>query len=140
MENVIAVDDAVYAALVAARVGFESPNDVLRRLLLPEAASAATFKDVKDEVAGRAARSGQLATLLDRGLIEIGDTLRHTRVRKGQVFSAEVLEGGLIRTEKGVYSSPSPALKALVGSEINGWHHWIHTSSEKTLAQLRDSL
>ncbi|MFI6171407.1 hypothetical protein ACIBCN_31845 [Nocardia sp. NPDC051052] len=137
MEHELVVDNEVFEALVAARRGFESANDVLRRLLLDSSRSTGPTKNVTNSEQPRA---GQLAALLERGLIESGDDLRHERVRSGQVFVAEVLDGGLLRTDKGVYGAPSPALKALVGSDINGWQNWIHTRSGKTLSQLRDSL
>lgn len=136
MEHELVVDDEVFEVLVAARRGFESANDVLRRLLL--GGSGATAAAVVTTSAQR--RTGQLSALLENGLIESGDELRHERVRKGQVFVAEVLDDGQIRTGTGIYGSPSPALKALVGSDINGWHHWVHTRSGKTLSQLRDRL
>ncbi|MEV6556396.1 hypothetical protein AB0M22_11825 [Nocardia sp. NPDC051756] len=136
MEHELVVDNEVFEALVAARRGFESANDVLRRLLLGSRSTGTT----KNMTNSGQQRAGQLAALLERGLIESGDELRHERVRSGQVFVAEVLDDGLLRTDKGIYSAPSPALKALVGSDINGWQNWIHTRSDKTLSQLRDSL
>ncbi|MFE9579059.1 hypothetical protein ACFYO1_21930 [Nocardia sp. NPDC006044] len=137
MEHELVVDNEVFEALVAARRGFESPNDVLRRLLLDSSRSQGAAKGVTKQ---GEPRTGQLAALLERGLIESGDELSHERVRRGQVFVAEVLEDGLLRTTEGVYEAPSPALKALVGSDINGWKNWIHTRSGKTLSQLRDLL
>ncbi|KAA8890080.1 hypothetical protein F3087_01820 [Nocardia colli] len=139
MARKIVVDDEVFKALVAARVDFESENDVLRRLLLAGDDSSPPPSPSTLDTAGQP-RVGQLAILLERGLIRSGDELQHHRIRKGQVFTATVLDGGLIQTAEGVYGSPSPALKALVGSDINGWHYWIHTRSGKTLRELRASL
>jgi len=136
MEHEIVVDDEVYNALAQHRRGFEQPNDVLRRLL---------FASDDDPIAHTAnisspPRLGRLLPLMEAGLVKSGDELRHERVRKGQVLKATIAEGGLLRTEKGIYSAPSPALKALVGTEIDGWHKWIHTRSGKTLRELRNML
>ena len=136
MEHSISVDDEVYGALVRNRQGFEQPNDVLRRILL----SGESPKVVCGDAAGQAPRIGRLSALVDAGLVDIGDQLRHERVRKGQVLVGEVIEGGSIRTVNGVYSAPSPALKGLVGTDIDGWHNWIHVRSGKSLRELRASL
>ncbi|MGW5223187.1 restriction system modified-DNA reader domain-containing protein [Nocardia sp. NPDC004085] len=131
MEHEIVVDDEVYSALAELRRGFEQPNDVLRRLLLTDDSSASIPSPP---------RIGRLAPLMDAGLVKSGDALRHERVRKGQIFTATIKDGGLISTDKGIYTAPSPALKDLVGTEIDGWHNWIHISSGKSLRELRNSL
>ncbi|MGW6425795.1 restriction system modified-DNA reader domain-containing protein [Nocardia sp. NPDC055053] len=136
MEHEIRVDDDVYRALVRNRQGFEQPNDVLRRLLL----GGESPRGAVDDRAERGPRIGRLSALVDAGLIDIGDQLRHERVRKGQVLVGEVVEGGSIRTVNGVYSAPSPALKSLVGTDIDGWHNWVHVRSGKSLRELRASL
>ncbi len=69
--------------------------------------------------------------------MKVGDELHHERVRRGDFLVATVAQGGQIQTEKGLYREPSPALKDLVGSDINGWHGWTHVKSGKTLRQLR---
>ncbi|MFF0491409.1 hypothetical protein ACFYTQ_20490 [Nocardia sp. NPDC004068] len=133
MEHQISVDEEVFDALVQHRQGFEQPNDVLRRLLLGDPpARPETFKLSKS-------RTGRLAPLLAAGLLEAGDELRHERVRKGQVFTAIVTSEGMLQTSEGVYSAPSPALKTLVGTEVDGWHNWVHVRSGKTLRELRES-
>ncbi|MFD6449948.1 hypothetical protein ACFWF3_04150 [Nocardia sp. NPDC060220] len=135
MDHEISVDEDVYQALARHRKGFEQPNDVLRRLLLdrePPRAGSSAMEVIP--------RIGRLSALVDAGLIDVGDQLRHERVRKGQVLVGEVAEGGSIRTVNGVYSAPSPALKGLVGSDIDGWHNWIHVRSGKSLRELRSNL
>ncbi|KAF0849569.1 restriction system modified-DNA reader domain-containing protein [Nocardia caishijiensis] len=135
MNHQISVDDDVYQALVRNRRGFEQPNDVLRRLLLdgePPNAQGLVMEAIP--------RRGRLSALVDARLVAAGDQLRHERVRKGQVVVAEIVEGGSIRTVNGLYSAPSPALKDLVGTDIDGWHNWIHVPSGRTLRELRSEL
>ncbi|MFB7876826.1 hypothetical protein ACFC06_16345 [Nocardia sp. NPDC056064] len=129
----IHIDDEVYSALVDLREGFEQPNDVLRRLLLDRMPRPGSMKSY-------ALGAGRLSPLIAAGLIEVGDRLRHERVRKGQVFTGVVTEGGGISTEHGVYAAPSRALKDLVGTEIDGWHYWTHIPSGKSLRELRGEL
>ncbi|WP_433656864.1 hypothetical protein ACQPW1_36255 [Nocardia sp. CA-128927] len=136
MGRSIEIDDEVYQALGHRVRGFESPNDVLRRLLIPNKSDIAP-----GDTAGPAkSQTGRLAPLISSNLVKSGDELRHERVRKGQTFVATVTPDGLIQTEKGVYVAPSPALRDLVGSQIDGWQNWVHTPSGMTLRQLRSSL
>ncbi|RBO91422.1 restriction system modified-DNA reader domain-containing protein [Nocardia puris] len=128
----IEVDDDVYEALVRLRSGFELPNDVLRRVLLEQAEPVPPAPTVPRRV-------GRLMPLLRAGLVQGGDELRHERVRKGQIFTGEVTVTGYIKTERGRYSTPSPALKDLVGTEIDGWQNWLHVRSGKSLRELRDA-
>ncbi|MFC9516449.1 hypothetical protein ACFTSD_12030 [Nocardiaceae bacterium NPDC056970] len=136
MGHTIEVDDEVYKVLEQHVRGFEQPNDVLRRLLV--ANEAKRVAPETDTVS--APLIGRLAPLIDSGLAAIGDELRHERVRKGQIFTATIASGGRIQTPKGIYSAPSPALRELVGTQIDGWHNWIHSRSGKTLRELRNSL
>ncbi|MFF0541217.1 hypothetical protein ACFYTF_00085 [Nocardia thailandica] len=135
MEHTISIDDEVYQALVRNRRGFEQPNDVLRRVLFLEGGEPEVVAAEPPTV-----QVGRLSMLLDAGLIEVGDQLSHRRVRKGQVLEAEVAAGGAIRTSRGIYAAPSPALGDLVGTAIDGWHNWIHVRSGKSLRELRSSL
>ncbi|APE33975.1 hypothetical protein BOX37_08315 [Nocardia mangyaensis] len=107
---------------------------MLRRLLLGKEGTGTSGQPNEKP------RIGRLSALVDAGLIEVGDELRHERVRKGQVLVAEVAEGGSIRTANGLYSAPSPALKDLIGTDIDGWHNWIHVRSGKSLRELRSAL
>lgn len=124
----IEIDDQVYAELGRHVQGFEQPNDVLRRLLLPGQVPAAS---------PAASASGQLAPLLAAGVIHPGDALSHVQKRKGGVFAGTVESDGTISTVHGRYQAPSPALKDLVGSSIDGWAFWTHVPSGRSLRQLR---
>ncbi len=130
----IEIDDDVYAELGRHVKGFEQPNDVLRRMLLAEAAAEAPSRT---ELAGR---KGKLLPLLEGGLIKPGDKLRHVQTRKGNIFEATVTASGEIVTTKGTYPAPSPALVDFVGSQIDGWANWLHLPSGKSLRQLRSTL
>ena len=121
----IEIDDEVYAWLADKAKGFEQPNDVLRRELL--GASAMT----EDRSA-----KGRLWPLLQAGLIEAGDELRHDQPRKGRTHRGVVEADGRIRTEKGLYEHPSRALGDLVDTSISGPANWIHDRSGKPLYQL----
>jgi len=129
----IEIDDDVYAELERHVRGFEQPNDVLRRLLLKEEAG----KGGADVAAPRA---GRLLPLIGAGLLAPDDALRHEQARKGGVFAATVTASGWLRTRKGLYQAPSPALTDLVGSQIDGWANWVHVPSGKSLRRLRDEL
>ncbi|WP_280266737.1 hypothetical protein [Nocardia wallacei] len=154
MRHTIVVDDEVFDVLVRHRRGFEQPNDVLRRLLIAGETELIGMDgdSTVDAVAGDAvpgdsfvhgtdsSRVGRLAQLIDAGLVAAGDELRHDRIRKGQTLKAVVTANGYVQTSKGVYEAPSPALRELVGSQIDGWRNWVHVSTGKSLRELRDSL
>ena len=38
------------------------------------------------------------------------------------------------------FKKVSPALKACVGTEVNGWSRWVHERSGRSLSDLRDQL
>lgn len=130
MPHRIEIDDEVYAELERHVKGFEQPNDVLRRLVLNDK-SAPSLPKVPN-------RKGKLLPLLQAELIAVGDVLVHERKRKGDTFEATVAEHGWLDVNGRLYQSPSPALGELVGSQIDGWHNWMHVKSGKTLRQLRD--
>ncbi|HVF04912.1 MAG TPA: hypothetical protein VNA20_08740 [Frankiaceae bacterium] len=127
----IDIDNDVYAYLERHARGFETPNDVLRRLL-----------DVPPAPAGAPARGprGALAPLLDAGLVKPGDSLVHTQVRKGRTFRATIDAAGWVTTEQGRYRAPSPALRDFVGSEVDGWANWQHERTGRRLRDLRAQL
>jgi hypothetical protein len=136
----IHVDDEVYAAMEAEAIGFETPNDVLRRKFLGNGAGhTSSPRRSASSGSGRSAGGG-LTELIASGLIAPGDELSHVRVRSGQRLSGVVEEDGCIKTKLGRYASPSPALGGLTGTAINGWANWIHVPSGKTLDQLRKEL
>ena len=137
----IEVDEDVFRRLQARATPFvDKPNDVIRRLL----------DEVEEGSAGngRASRTasvddsqiGRLRGLIEAGLVEPGDTVRHRRKRTGEVFRATITAGGCLRVDGAdrLFGEPSPALRHFTGSQIDGWNNWMHERSEKTLRQLRD--
>ncbi|QHD88377.1 hypothetical protein GR168_23030 (plasmid) [Gordonia sp. JH63] len=132
MPHKIEIDDEVYRELERHVKGFESPNNVLRRLLLGDKIST-THSEASIRTPGK------LLVLLEAGQIHAHDTLTHHQPRKHRTFTATVEDHGWIRTEKDMYNNPSRALADLVGSQIDGWANWVHEPSGRTLGQLRDS-
>jgi hypothetical protein len=124
----IEVDDEVYTALQREAVAFEetTPNDVLRRMLLAGTPRPSVGKP------------GDLMPLLAAGRLEAGDKLVHHQPRKRRTFTAEVTPDGYIQLHDGRrFAAPSPALKACVGSEINGWGQWQVERTGQPLQELR---
>src|SRR4051794_33860941 len=113
----IEIDEDVYAALAERAKGFDTPNDVLRRLLLEGSAAAA---DRAPSGFDASTSPGALAALIDAGSVKPGDSLLHTKVRSGQTFIGTVESDGWVRTKLGRYKAPSRALGELVGTAING--------------------
>jgi hypothetical protein len=146
----IEIDDEVYAFLGAeARPFQDSPNDVLRRLLLGNSSrSAARPAEPPRAIPLKRPRPriipkrgpGRLSRLIQEELVSAGDQLTHERKRTGDIFHATVTGDGWIRAEGQDYVAPSPALKAYVGTEIDGWAYWVHDESGKTLRELRSEL
>ncbi|MFC4068194.1 restriction system modified-DNA reader domain-containing protein [Actinoplanes subglobosus] len=135
----IEVDDDVYAHLERHVRGFEQPNDVLRRLLFEQPQAPATSSS--PGTTSTTVIRGKLKPLLEQGeTLKAGDTLTHTQVRKGRTFTATVEPDGWIKTDKGRYREPSPALSELVGTAIDGWAYWIHETSGKSLRTLRSEI
>ena len=126
----IEIDDEVYKFLEHRARGFQRPNDVLRSMLLEGEPGA-------EGVSSR--RPGKLVGLLAQGLISPGDRLVHVQVRKGGHFLGVVTEDGWIQTEIDSYAEPSPALRDLVRSQIDGWANWTHERSQKSLRNLRSA-
>lgn len=130
----IEIDDDVFRHLQTHAEPFvDTANSVLRRLLFagtaPEAPSGRT----------RATAPGDLALLLKEDLLVAGDELNHSQPRKGLVHKATVREDGWIVLPTGeAFAKPSPALKACVGSEINGWGNWHVTRTGERLQDLRE--
>lgn len=91
--------------------------------------------------ANQARDPGGLAPLIDAGLVRAGEELRHTQHRKGIDLHAVVTDDGHVETPDGRrFRQPSPALKHLVGHEVNGWKSWTVVRHGKTLADLRAAL
>lgn len=130
----IEIDDEVYALLQRhARPFVDRENDVLRRLLQLDAGTGT--------VTAGARGSGDLADLIEAELLKPGDELEHVQTRKRLTHRAVVTADGKIRLPDGsTYAKPSPALKACVGHDINGWGQWTHVRSRRTLQALREEL
>lgn len=139
----IDVDADVYEEMKRHAEPFESPNDMLRRLLLNLAGIAALSQNSQisasslNPSAAQDGAKGKLLPLIDAGLVQPGDQLRFEQVRRGHVFEGHVSVRGQIVTAKGTHASPSPALAELTGSQINGWSNWVHVQSGKTLHALK---
>ncbi|NHO85141.1 MULTISPECIES: hypothetical protein [unclassified Micromonospora] len=131
----IEIDDEVYAELERNVKGFEQPNDVLRRLLLEKGHSRAAVSGMPNAAAPSI--PGALTALIEKGLVQAGDTLSHVQVRKGRRFAAIIEADGWIRTDLGRYKEPSPALGKLTGTSIDGWAYWVHDTTKQSLRQLR---
>ncbi|MFD5929458.1 hypothetical protein [Streptomyces sp. NPDC060333] len=124
----IEIDDEVFAFLQnESEPLVDTPNDVLRRLLL------------KNEGAGPERRPGDLMPLLDAGLLLPGDKLTHHQPRRGLTHAAVVTADGWIEIEDGrAFPKPSPALKAQTGTEINGYGKYFHERTGQPLQALRE--
>lgn len=133
MTHKVEIDDEVFTFLQRqARPLVDSVNDVLRRLLLPKESG---------EAKQAARRPGNLARLVDAGLVQAGDRLTHTRKRSGQTFHAIITADGWTELPDGrPFRGPSPALREYVGTQIDGNANWTHDASGRTLRQLLDTL
>lgn len=126
----IEVDDEVFAVLQRDAIPFvdTTPNDVLRRKLLGDKAKPTN------------AKAGDLMPLIDAGRLKVGDRLVHHQPRKRRTYTAEVTPDGYIQLSDGRrFAAPSPALKACVGSEINGWYQWTVDRTGRPLQDLRNA-
>lgn len=128
----IDVDDDVFALLQRHSVPLvDTPNDVLRRLLLEGVPAAVTADGDR--------RAGALLPLLEFGLVQAGDMLRHRQPRLNRTHEATITADGWVELpDARAYARPSPALKAQTGSDINGWGQYIHVPTGRSLQELRE--
>lgn len=84
--------------------------------------------------------TGSILPLIEAGLVKPGDELLHDQIRTGVRVRASVTAGGRIETSAGTFDAPSPALRALVGYEVNGWQEWTHVPTGELLSSLRSRL
>lgn len=134
----IEIDDEIYAHLERNVKGFEQPNDVLRRLLFGEIPNdVGTSRKTPRQ---STAIPGKLRILLENDKVKAGDVLTHTQVRKDRTFTATIEQDGWIKTEKGRFKDPSPALGAFTGTSVDGWANWIHEPTGKPLGALRSEI
>ena len=129
----VPLDQDVYEELGKHVRGFETPNDVLRRMLFGE-------EDKKPEQVQAHRRPGSLQKLLDAGLIKPGDRLVHHQKRLKASHYGTVEADGWVTTLVNSYKDLSPALGALVGTPISGPAFWIHEPSGKSINQLKAQL
>ncbi|MEU7021614.1 hypothetical protein ABZ990_13260 [Streptomyces sp. NPDC046203] len=131
----IEIDDEVFAFLQSRSVPLvDTPNDVLRRLLLKDA--DLPTKPAEDR------RPGDLMPFIGAGLLKAGDKLIHVQPRRGLTHEATVTADGWLEIEDGrLFSKPSPALKAQTGVDINGYGKYVlKESPEVRLQDLREQL
>ncbi|MEQ4303739.1 hypothetical protein ABNF97_20565 [Plantactinospora sp. B6F1] len=130
------MDDEVYALLQQHAQPFvDRENDVLRRLLGLDG-------EQPPRTAGAPRRrTGDLMPFINAELLRPGDELVHVQPRRGLEHRATVTSDGHLELADGrVFGKPSPALKACVGHDINGWDQWTHTPSGHRLKDLREEL
>ncbi|MEU7222656.1 hypothetical protein [Streptomyces chrestomyceticus] len=131
----IEIDDEVFEFLQSRSEPLvDTPNDVLRRLLLRDAGLPA--KSAEDR------RPGDLMPFITAGLLEAGDKLIHVQPRRGLTHEATVTADGWLEIEDGrAFSKPSPALKAQTGVDINGYGKYVlKKNPEVRLQDLREQL
>ena len=72
-----------------------------------------------------------ISALLNSGLLKVGTRLVWKR-RGGEHFSAEIIEGGRIKTSDGsLHKSPSGAARSLIGRPVDGWIVWQTTDGQQ---------
>jgi hypothetical protein len=133
----IEVDDEVFAFLQQhCEPLVDTPNDVLRRLLLnaeaedPQQKTALPRKQLRR-------RPGALMPLLNAGVVAAGDLLRHRQPRRRMAHEATVTSRGWLELPDGSqFSTPSRALAEQTGTTINGWLY-VHVPSGLSLYELR---
>ena len=137
----IEIDDEVFAVLqLHARPLEDAANDVLRRLLLCQGNGEATRPSGETRPSRPRKGTGDLMPFLEAGLLQPGDQLTHSQPRKGLVHQAVVAADGWLEVAGRPFPKVSPALKACVGHEINGWGQWTHKRTGRRLQSLREEL
>lgn len=81
-------------------------------------------------------RTGELMPFIKSGKIAPDDVLIYTK-RNGETYRGVVSNDGWIRANENTYSSPSGALKACLGHDVNGWKTWTHQRTGQLLDALR---
>lgn len=136
----IEVDDEVFALLQQLAVPFvDTPNSVLRRELLGSKqgkSSRMSTSNLSVPATRLHSRTGELMPFITSGKIEPDDILIYTK-RNGESFRATVTNDGWISVNGNTFSSPSGALKACVGHDVNGWKTWTHQRTNQLLDTFR---
>jgi len=133
----VEIEEDLAAAIQGKILMGESRERMVQRLLLEALQEKAA---VQRRGRTRVDVPGTVRQLLDDGLVTEDDEIRYTEVRRGIVHIGRIDADGRIHTNMGVHTSPSTALRQLVGYTMNGWKCWIHVASGKTLAELRGEL
>ncbi|GAA3180386.1 MULTISPECIES: hypothetical protein [Streptomyces] len=131
----IEIDDEVFAFLQShSEPLVDSPNDVLRRLLLGSSGRPSTAMAER--------RPGGLMPFIRAGVLKAGDKLIHIQPRRGLTHEAAVTADGWLKIEDGrEFSKPSPALKAQTGVDINGYAKYaLKEDPEVRLQDLREQV
>lgn len=136
----IEVDDDVFAQLQQLAEPFvDTPNTVIRRLLaqsVPPDGGSTPPPLPMPRKRYRNRRTGELMPFLTSGVLRTDDTLFYAK-RNGEFHRGVVTNDGWIEVDGQTYSSPSGALKASVGYDVNGWQLWVHERTGKPLASFR---
>jgi hypothetical protein len=133
----IEVDDEVFAFLQQhCEPLVDTPNDVLRRLLLSEE-PVGPKTETATPLRRLPKRPGALLPLIKAGIVAAGDVLRHEQPRRRMVHEVAVTERGWLKLANGKsFSTPSRALAEQTGTTINGWIY-VHLRSGRPLYELR---
>ena len=139
----IEIDDEIFALLQQLAVPFvDTPNSVLRRELLtaqkdsPSDKSEATHAAATQFTPVLHNRTGELMPYITSGKIRPDDILIYTK-RNGESYRGTVTNDGWIRANGNTYVSPSGALKACLGHDVNGWKTWTHQRTNRLLDTFR---
>jgi len=139
----IEIDDEIFALLQQLAVPFvDTPNSVLRKELLIAHQDSQSDKPGPNEAAptqftpGLHNRTGELMPFITSGKIRPDDILIYTK-RNGESYRGTVTNDGWIRTNGNTYASPSGALKACLGHDVNGWKTWTHQRTNQLLDTFR---
>ncbi|MER7166528.1 hypothetical protein ABT336_10750 [Micromonospora sp. NPDC000207] len=133
----IEVDDEVFAFLQQhCEPLIDTPNDVLRRLLLSGDSEEPPEKPAPTRPR-LLRRPGALLPLINANVVAPGDVLRHEQPRRRMVHEATITPRGWLKLADGrSFSTPSRALAEQTGTTINGWIY-VHVPSGKPLYVLR---
>lgn len=137
MTRRIEVDEEVFAFLQQhCEPLVDTPNDVLRRLLLDREPSESQ-KGTAVPAKRLPRRPGALTPLLEAGVVTAGDLVRHEQPRRRMVHEATITSRGWLELADGrSFATPSGALAEQTGTTINGWSY-VHVPSGRPLWKLR---